>query len=127
MTSLRKRWGRFARRNAKRPQRRRARRNGCFRRLRHDQLRFYKSVSWTRIHHSSLSTTCLFLPTLFSADFCINHMNRHFNELKVPEGQGLVLADITASPILFFHEANRFLDYLFYGLLRSFRPHPLCP
>ena len=52
-------------------------------------------------------------------------MNRHFNELKVPEGQGRVLADITASPILFFNEANGFLDYLFYGLLRSFRPHPL--
>ena len=52
-------------------------------------------------------------------------MNRHFNELKVPEGQGRVLADITASPILFFNEANGFLDYLFYGLLRSFRPPPV--
>ena len=80
------------------------------------------SISWTRIHRSSLFTTCLFFPTLFFADYCINHINRHFNELEVPEGQGRFLPDITASPILFFHEPNRFLDYLFYGMLRSSAP-----
>ena len=55
----------------------------------------------------------------------MNHINRHFNELEVPEGQGRFLPDITASPILFLYDGNRFLDYLFYGMQRSFRPHPL--
>ena len=42
-----RRWGRFARRT-KRPQRRRARRNGCFRRLCHCKWRHFQSVSRAR-------------------------------------------------------------------------------